>query len=512
MKNLKKFASVLLALVMVLSMATTVFAADETNTTPTYTIEVNNNKENISINGITYSAYKLFNVTYDSAIEAHSYTITEEFKDFSYTYTVNDTNKTVFGEALINYIATLSDNAEALDAFAEAALEYATENNIAAAGSAVASNEKATIDVTSKGAGYYLIAGTATTAQGQTVTAACSLDTTNPTATVTVKADAPAIDKVIVNADDNTGNGTSVNVGDTVNFKLTSKVPSMTGYETYKYIVHDTMSAGLTFNDDVVVKIGENTLTQDTDYTVAVSGQSFTITIADLTKYTEVEGAVIEITYSANLNNNALTTDVETNKVKLEYSNNPNDDTETTETPEDVVYVYDFDIIIDKYAKDDTEGTTDNTRLAGAEFVLYKKVDDTKKYYKLADNTVTWIDAETEATVVTTNDQGKASFTGLEAGTYYLHETKAPDGYNQLKEDVAVTITATYGTDGTLTTNTTKTGNGQYSLTQGIENSTGTELPETGGIGTTIFYVVGGLMVLGAAVLLITRKRMNAAN
>ncbi len=492
MKNMKKLASILLALALVLSLATTAFAAES------YTIEVTNSKQSISINGITYSAYKLFNVTY--AGTAHSYTITEEFKNFTYS--------SKSGEELIAYVATLANNAKELDAFAEAALKYATENNIAAAGTATAANEKATINVTEKGAGYYLIAGTAKTAQGQTVTAACSLDTTNPKATVNVKADAPAIDKIIVEADDGKGNGTSVNVGDTVNFKLTSKVPNMTGYETYKYIVHDTMSAGLTFNNDVVVKIGDQALTKDTDYTIATpaEGDTFTITIADPTKYTE--GDDIEITYSATLNNKALTTDVETNTVKLEYSNNPNNSTSTTTTPDDVVYVYDFDIVIDKHVKDHSD-----QKLANAQFVLYKKVGEVKKYYKLADNKVTWVETETNATVVTTDANGKASFTGLEAGTYYLHETEAPAGYNKLKTDIEVTITATYSDTGTLaTTNTTKTDNGQYKLTQGVENSTGTELPETGGIGTTIFYTVGGLLVLAAVVLLVTKKRMGAAN
>lgn len=489
MKQAKQIASLLLVLVLVFSMVSTVFAADS----PAYTIEVTNSNTSISIDGITYSAYKLFNVTY--AGEAHSYTITDEFKSFTYV------DKS--GEALIAYVAALEDNAKELDAFAKAALEYATENQIEAAGSAAATEETATISVAT--AGYYLIAGTATTNEGQTVTAACSLDTTNPTAEVHVKADAPTIDKVIVNADDGNSNGTSVNVGDVVDFKLTSKVPNMTGYETYQYIVHDTMSAGLTFNNDVAVKIGDAVLASS-DYTVVADGQSFTITISDLTVYTE--DAAIEITYSATLNSHALTTDVEKNTVNLEYSNNPNNTTSTTTTPDDVVYVYDFDIVIDKYV----DGHT-GQKLADAQFVLYKVEGENKQYYKLANGKVTWVTTEAEATVVTTNAQGEASFTGLDAGTYYLHETKAPDGYNQLKDDIKVEITATYTDSGTLaTTNTSHTDNGQYSITQGIANSTGSELPETGGMGTTLFYAIGGILVLAAVVLLVTKKRMSAAN
>ena len=115
-------------------------------------------------------------------------------------------------------------------------------------------------------------------------------------------------------------------------------------------------------------------------------------------------------------------------------------------------------------------------------------------------------------TEVTTNDQGWASFAGLDAGSYKLLETAAPDGYNRLAGPVDVTITAAYNADGTLLSSSATVGenNGQYTQTAKIENSTGTILPETGGMGTTAFYIVGGLLMTGAAVLLITRKKMSA--
>ena len=340
------------------------------------------------------------------------------------------------------------------------------------------------------------------------------------------KAETPTIDKVIVNADSangGEGKGTAQDVGSVVNFKLTSKVPEMDGYDTYTYIVNDTMSDGLTAVDqnkdgkiDVVVTINGAAYT---DFTVEQDGQSFAITFNDFIDQKANAGKDIVITYSATINESALTTDKEKNTVNLTYSNDPNNSTSRGQTPDKVVYVYDFDIVIDKYTGDEKTGT----RLAEAKFVLYKKVDSVELYYfyNETDDKVEWVelaDGETVAsaiedgtiTEVTTDTNGAAKFQGLDSGTYYLHETEAPTGYNLLKEDVNVTITATYGDDGQITSSSaTSTNNGQYQQTQPILNKSGATLPETGGMGTTLFYVAGAGLVLVAVVLLITRKRMN---
>ena len=250
--------------------------------------------------------------------------------------------------------------------------------------------------------------------------------------------------------------------------------------------------------------------------------KSITITFNNFIDQKSNAGKNIVITYSAIINENALKTNVETNKVDLEYSNNPNNDTSKGKTPEKVVYVYDFDIVIDKYTGDATTGT----RLEGAKFVLYKTVDGKNLYYFYDETAkeVKWVELADAAAVaaaiqaktiteVTTDKTGAASFKGLDTGTYYLHETEAPAGYNLLKEDVKVTITATYNDNGTIATSSaTSSNNGQYQQTQPVLNKAGALLPSTGGMGTTIFYVLGSILVIGAVVLLVTKKRMSASD
>ena len=298
----------------------------------------------------------------------------------------------------------------------------------------------------------------------------------------------------------------------------------MDGYDTYTYIVNDTMSDGLTAVDkdndgkiDVTVTIDGDTYT---DFTVAQDGQSFTITFNNFINQKANAGKDIVITYSATINEKALTTDKETNTVNLEYSNNPNDNTSKGKTPDRIVYVYDFDIVIDKYTGDKTSGE----RLDGAKFVLYKTVDSKELYYfydnitkevkwiELADDTaVTAAIKNGTITEVTTDEDGAAKFQGLDSGTYSLHETEAPAGYNLLKEDVTVTITATYGNDGQITSSSATSANsGQYQQVQKIENKSGAILPSTGGMGTTLLYIIGAILVVGAGVLLVARRRMHS--
>ena len=547
MKKMKKFASILLALVMAMALTVPALADDE------FSITIQNQKENVSMQGNTYEAYKLFDVTYSSTDSdgttdsnaAFYYSIAPKFANFSYSYTATEgeqpVTKTVQGADLVAYVSTLTDDSAALNTFAEEVLKWITSNNVVNDGEVTATMaNSATIPLNS--AGYYLVSGKVTAAGDKTVIAACSLDTVAPKETITVKADAPTITKKIVEGNERVDNATS-DVGDVVNFEVTSKVPVMTGYETYTYTVNDTMSSGLTLNDDdeagFVVKIGGNILDRGTDYTVKkedINEKTFELTIPDLTKYEA--GQDIVITYSATVNSNALSTNVETNTVSLTYSNNPNDKNSHTTTPDDKVFVYDFDINIDKYASGNAA-----TKLDGAKFVLYKEnAEGAKSFYSVDEHTrvVTWIDDDTDettkfpvgATEVTTGEDGKASFTGIAAGTYYLLETEAPAGYNPIKQAIKVVITvpenfkqdttdvisanqfkvtftdaANNESEGNVSMNGQ---NGTYFLTAEVPNGTGAEMPETGGIGTTIFYTLGGLMVVAAGVLLVTKRRMQS--
>ena len=305
-------------------------------------------------------------------------------------------------------------------------------------------------------------------------------------------------------------NAVSAEVGHEVDFTITTTIPTgLDSYTNYTFNIVDTMSEGLTYKGDFLVHtVGAKTsLQKDEDYTLTIEGQTITVTLAS--KYVLANpGQKIEITYVATVNNKSLTKDRENNSVHIVYSNNPADSNSTVTTVDKVVYVYNFDIVIDK-----VDGA-DNKKLEGAQFALYKETGYVDLYYQWYDenhenpNTFGW-STEADRTIVKTDKNGVASFKGLVPGTYYLQEIKAPDGYNTLDKPVKVEITATYDENGNITTNATQNEQKHYQVTSTITNNKGTVLPSTGGIGTTIFYVVGGLLMVGAAILLITKKRMH---
>lgn len=474
MKTVKKLASLLLVMVMVFAMATTAFAAEVKGT-----IIVDNPVANQ-----TYTAYKIFDVTYNSAKTNYSYTIetTSEWystvKGYAETTDNGLTLTGVAGDDTTFVVSTSTGFSAA--AFANA-LKAAVSGKTGTALTAVGTTVKAAdLDL-----GYYFV----TSSTG----ALCNLTTTDPTVTIHDKNDIP-FDKV--------DNKESVDVGEIVTYTITGKVPDYTGFTTYTYLITDTMSEGLTFQKNVKVTVGDTdvtsacTITYDKDgnankFTVSIPVQSYTI------------GAEIKVTYTAVVNEKAVAK-IENNAATLTYSNDPTDTSKTTTTPEDKETVYSAKVVINKYVKG-----SNTEKLAGAEFVLYKEVktdgsDTTTKYYykwNETDKKVEWTTDKAQATVKTTDDKGAASFDGLKDGTYYLEEVEAPAGYNLLKDPVQITVNGANATTANLSS-LTVTGN--------VENSSGAELPETGGMGTTIFYVLGSVLILAAVVLLVTRKRMSS--
>ncbi len=500
----------------------------------------------ITINGAKghkYTAYQVFSGTYFQGDgKNHTDANKEYLSDVQWGDDINGdalltalkgspiigsdfTDKTI-AEDVAYVLQGYGDKSKELDEFARIVGKNLKPGAAGTISNVAGEDKKATI--TGLDAGYYFVKDTGTIGDGEIATKFLVKVVGN--ASVTVKAQAPEFEKKVVSG--SVDKGTSVNVGDTVTFQLTAKVPDMASFEKYTFTMHDTLSEGLTFNaDSVKVTVDGNPIVNATGindrYTLtypAVTGSSGTFTIAftetqlkglvNHTDGTTPFGATIVVEYTATLNKNALTKDVETNRAYLEYTNDPgSSSTGTKQTPETPVYVYDFDIEIAKY--DGTNGDSDADkakRLSGATFILYKVKDGKKLYYvqDITTKAVTWKEDEAEATKFTTGENGKATFQGIAAGIYYLHETQAPDGYNSLKEDSKVEITATYDGEGKLLTSSAiSIDNGQYIQVQSISNKAGAVLPSTGGIGTTIFYVLGSILVLGAAVLLIVKKHMK---
>ena len=473
MKHARKLASLLLALVMVFALATTAFAAGSGS------ITVDN-----PIAGQTYTAYKIFDVVYGT--EGHySYTIDSSSEWFT---TVQAYATEANGMTLTQVNGSTTYNVTTTGAFSAPNFAAALKEAVASKnGTALTVQTDVIVSVSNLPLGYYFV----TSSTG----ALCNLTTTNPSATIHDKNDMP-FDKV----DDKV----SADVGETVNYTITGKVPDTTGFTTYTYQITDTMSEGLTFQKDVKVSIGGTNIDANTVkswITYSPNEQSatgFKLTIP-VKGYQNQVGAEIKVTYSAVVNENAVAK-IGKNSATLTYSNDPADSTKTTTTPADEETVYSSKIVIDKFET----GKKDTTKLAGATFVLYKEVtaegatEATKMYYKWndTDKKVEWVADKSQATSKTTDSTGAASFDGLADGTYYLEETAAPAGYNKLTQPVEVTVN---GGDT----------ESKLSVTAEVANNTGALLPSTGGMGTTIFYVLGSVLVLAAVVLLVTKKRMS---
>ena len=561
MKKMKKMIALLLTFTMVMAMGMSAMAAEGD-----YSITIDNtSNENVSINGKQYKAYKVFDLTLgdattegegDDAVTTYgAYAYSIKNTDWAWaTLTAGATTDTTTKVITTKYGIKLTPSASDATLYSvdkgtmtdETARTFA--DDLAKAGLPTSadgtgtgnSSEKATISLSEPG--YYAVYGVVIPKDpkanpAEEVVAALALTTTDPKAEVIPKVEIPSLDKKITGEHvlDEEGKAATAEVGKTVSFQLDSNVPDLTGYSDYTFKITDTMTSGLTFTDpdgtatnDVVVKI--NNVDKTSDVTVNVSGQTLTVTIPYSVLKAATKGQDITVTYSAVVNSNALTTDYEKNTANLEYSNNPTTTT-TNKTPDKEVYVIDVDINVDKVANSAT-----GSKLDGAEFVVFKgatqPADTAEAWYKwdATNNKVTWV-AKANADKFVTGTDGKftPSVRGLEAeatGTAYgLLETKAPEGYNTLDAPVIVTLTAAYSesetaktatvtADGATVTNGTVTlsadqNTNQPLATAQVINKSGTELPSTGGIGTTMFYVIGTVLVLGAAVLLISKRRMN---
>ncbi len=480
---MKKLFAVLLALTLVLSMGTIALAAG------TGSITIEN-----ALKGATYNIYKMLDFEpSNDAGDKGVYTIEAGWADFFasapatdyFAVTTNGDKTTV---ALKDGVTEVDQTlAKAAIAYAEAEGIDATETKSATADGDVA--------FTGVALGYYAI--------DTSLGTLCALTNTNSTFTATEKNEKPDIDKFvqedseIANADEGWGKVNDADIDQVVNYKSTVTV----GLGATNYVMHDTMEAGLTFNNDVVVKLAGGTVVDPVNYTVTVSpadGHTFDVAFANTFIEGLDKGTQFTVYYSATLNEKAnIVTDGNDNKVKLSYGEDS-----TWETAEHKTTTYTWKMNVLKYTVDGTK-----VPLAGAKFQLLDKNDNVIKFSEVTGKEVPTYMVDENGTVdtITTDDNGKFEFVGLDEGEYKLHETEAPEGYNKLAVDKDVIITSTY--DEEALTATYKINNADAATIE-VENKTGTLLPETGGIGTTIFYIVGIVMMLGAGIILISKKRM----
>lgn len=543
MRHMKKYASILLALVMALALAVPALAAGNsgTNKEPNNTgkITIDN-----AIVGQTYTIYKIFDLeSYSNVTETtgnYSYKITEAWKGF-FPATAEGVEATlgskyVTVDPATGYVTGTVANIDAA-AFAKAALTWAKDNSISNAGKQE-NITKATDDgITDKNItkitfgnlalGYYLVDSSAG--------ALCSLDTTDSEVTIHEKNTVPTLDKQVQEGT-TWGETNDAGIGDTVNFQVT--IHAKAGAENY--VLHDKMTAGLTFGSVTGITYSKGTgdtattgnLTENSDYTVTNTdlgdGCTFEVTFTQSWLDTNVTADTdIVVSYTATVNENAkIATNENTNEAQLKYG-----DGTATEWKKTTTYVWEFDIL--KFYKDTNN---EETPLAGAKFTLSESVNGEAIKFVSAGNTadtpaipIYRVAKTGEASTVTeieTGSTGRFNLVGLDAGTYYLTETVAPIGYNKLAGPVQIKIDGTADAREATTENpavvagtvstVTKNDNNEDVTTAAtdklvkVENKTGTELPETGGMGTKIFYAVGSVMALGAVVLLVTKRRMGS--
>lgn len=487
MKYMKKLMTLLAVLTLALAMAVPAFAAGNTGM-----ITIDN-----AVTGTTYKAYRIFDLeSYDTDKNAYSYKLNSAWNGFP-TYSTTIDGNTVsatdfFSVNSAGYIEWSDAKKDAGADFAKLAKAFVDANSIACDKKETASG--ATVTFTDLTLGYYLV--------DTSLGSLCSLDTTEPSVTIKEKNSDTTIEKKIVINGDEKVDSNSAGIGDTVNFSITITVKDGA---PKGYVLHDQLS-GLTFNpDSLEVKVGTTKLTANTDYTLETNptdGDSFDV------KFTNGKlkpNDVVVVTYSATVAANATIAGAgNTNKAKLEYNGKHSTEEETT--------TYVWKLNVHKYT---LNSTNNEVALSGAKFVLYRMDGDTKKYAKLTNNKIDgWVNDKGNATTLETSGTGDILIEGLNEGTYYLEETEAPAGYNKLTEPIEVEITATTSvTSGSETVQYKNSSETSYTpatdATVKVLNKAGTQLPSTGGIGTTLFYVIGGVLMAVAAVLLVTKKRMN---
>lgn len=566
-KLVSRFMAVLMAMTMILSMSMTAFAAEAQKGKLT----VNN-----TVAGKTLDLYQIFTATKNG--DNVAYTLNSAYEGFFKTKVDNGSSLSgeALSEAAYNYVnAQVGTDGSNGAEFAKAILGWILENNATVdATHTTATTTDGTTVINNLAYGYYVVyplGATDTSAApgtGQDYTSVASLvSVTDTNATVNMKSNYPTVDKKIIPTQ--SGSGITVGaivdgswegnhqmelddendpedtiaphgaadekkagdfaIGDTVTYQLTSKVPDMTGYNSYTFKFSDTLSKGLDLKEVLSVKVGNTTLkagktgTNTYALTYDKTSRVLTVTLNDFyNSYKNHTGETITVVYTATLNKDAVIgMNPNINKAVVEYSNDPKSDG-TGKSEPSIVDVHTFDFTIYKYYLKDQNNKEDKTALAKAEFELYKGntegtaadeqakvniVDERNGVYHQATADEAKAADFTSAKIVSDVD-GKVLVKGLEAGTYYLRETKAPEGYNKLLSDIKVVIEANYDTTTGKLTNytvtytyngnsTTVTNNDRSTSPEvAVENKTGAQLPSTGSKGA-LMVTLAGIVLFG---------------
>ena len=482
MKTMKKVLAMLVSMVMVLAFCVTGVAALTQHTFAAYQI----------FKGDLTEGNKLSNVTWGDGVQGKE--LLAELKKQAAFATCES------AADVAKVLETYNTKSTEANAFAKTVAAYVTETKTDGTGK-----------VNLPAAGYYLIVDTTATT-GTYDAKNLSLLKVNGAGTVTPtkKTDKPTLEKKVKDINDSTEvetdwqDSADYDIGDKIPYKLTATMGDLSNYDHYYLNFHDTMTHLTLLTESVEVKVGEKTLEKD-QYTVTWDADNKTMDVAimDVKAHGATTGTKVTVTYKATLDKDAvLGSTGNPNTADLEYSNNPNNTgdgttkpNDTGKTPEDKNIVFTYKVTVNKVKEN-------KQPLKGAEFELSKKAKDGS-----------WISKG--KLTGTGDDQNVFEWKGLDDGDYKIEETTTPSGYNTI-DPIEFTITAEHEIDSadpkltSLSGGDVFTGNvttGAVSAT--IVNKSGSTLPETGGIGTTVFYVIGGMLMAAAAVLLITKKRMN---
>lgn len=477
MKKMKKLLSLVLSVAMVVAMGVTVFAE-----TQNYTISTKADDDHI------YSVYQIF--TADLSSDASGKTVLSNV-------TWGESAKNGTGKVDETTVKSISELTGTDQELANAVSQYVDFDKVY---KTVDKNTSASVPT-----GYYLIKD-ATAVSGNDAATTYILKVTNENIEISRKTNKPSSEKKVKDTNDTTGDTTGwqdsadYDIGDQVPFQLKGTVAAnYDSYTTYKFAFHDKESAGLTFNkDSVVVKVDGNEITSGYEIvTDTTDGDTFDVVFANLKDIPSVTaGSVITVEYTSELNSDAVIGSTgNPNTMHLEYSNNPNTghEEETGTTPDDTVIVFTYKVVANKVDEN-------NKPLTGASFKLEKKLKNGS-----------WKDLGT----INGTDKTTFEWSGLDDGDYRITETVTPAGHNSI-EPIVFTIEAGHVTTSDAPTLTSLKGGDLFTgevstgaVSANIVNKKGSTLPSTGGIGTTIFYVIGGILMVGAGVILISRKRTN---